>query len=72
MRKSLAEQVQSGKISLLERNQQMSKLHAKLLAEEQTRTGPVIDAKNSTSAAQWRMSNADGCTSLGGNTENCY
>ena len=74
LRKSLAEQVQSGKISLLERNQQMSKLHSKLLAEEQTmlRTGPVTDAKTSVSAAQWRMANSDSCTSLGGNPENCY
>ena len=37
LRKSLAEQVQSGSISLLERNRQMTKFHAKLLAEEQGR-----------------------------------
>ena len=74
LRKSLAEQVQAGTISLLERNRQMSKLHAKLLAEEHTmlRAGPPTDAKTSVAAAQWRMSNSDGCTSLGGNTENCY
>jgi hypothetical protein len=74
LRKSLAEQVQAGKISLLERNRQMSKLHAKLLAEEHAmlRTAPPTDAKASASAAQWRMSNPDGCTSLGGNSENCY
>jgi hypothetical protein len=74
LRKSLAEQVQAGTISLLERNRQMSKLHAKLLAEEHAtlRSGPPTDAKASVSATQWRMSNLDGCTSLGGNTENCY
>ena len=74
LRKSLAEQVQAGTISLLERNRQMSKLHAKLLAEEHAmlRAGPPTDAKASVSAAQWRMSNSDGCTSLGGNSEYCY
>src|SRR6267378_3406296 len=35
LRKSLAEQVQNGSISLLERNRQMTKLHAAIVAEEQ-------------------------------------
>jgi len=34
MRKSLAEQVQSRKLSLLERNLQITKFHSKMLAEE--------------------------------------
>jgi hypothetical protein len=37
MRKSLAEQVQNGNLSLLERNQQITKFHSKMLTEEQSR-----------------------------------
>ena len=37
LRKSLAERVQRGKISLIERNRQMTKFHLKMLAEEQCR-----------------------------------
>ena len=37
LRKSLAERVQRGKISLIERNRQMTKFHLKMLAEEQGR-----------------------------------
>ena len=103
LRKSLAEQVQSGGISLLERNRQMTKFHAKLLAEEQERLrarsaetrlassesaageqakesaeAKPVEAKPAEAVAvplavrQWRLSNPDGCTSLGGNTANCY
>jgi DNA replication initiation complex subunit (GINS family) len=36
LRKSLAEQVQGGKISLLERNLQIQKLHSKIVDEEQS------------------------------------
>src|SRR5258708_1114563 len=100
LRKSLAEQVQSGSISLLERNRQMNKFHVKILMEEQGRLqARAADAKSgdAKSAAaepaeaepaeakpaetkpaeavsaplavrQWRVSNPDGCTSLGGNT----
>jgi hypothetical protein len=74
LRKSLAAQVQSGNISLLERNRQMTKFHAKILAEEQGRLqekpNEVVNA--SLAARQWRVSNPEGCTSLGGNTANCY
>jgi hypothetical protein len=114
LRKSLAEQVQSGSISLLERNRQVTKFHAKILAEEQGRlqaraadaksaaaksaaadpaaaesaearpaeakpaeakpvdTKPAETVNASLAARQWRLSNPDGCTSLGGNTANCY
>lgn len=99
LRKSLAEQVQSGSISLLERNRQMTKFHVKILMEEQGRLqARAADAKSadaksaaaepaeakpaegkpaetvnaSLAARQWRLSNPDGCTSLGGNTANCY
>jgi hypothetical protein len=74
LRKSLAEQVQSGSISLLERNRQMAKFHAKMLAEEQGRlqAKPAEVVSASLAATQWRVSNPDGCTSLGGNTANCY
>ena len=34
MRKSLAEQLQNRNLSLLERNQQITKFHSKMLAEE--------------------------------------
>ena len=114
LRKSLAEQVQSGNISLLERNRQMTKFHAKLLAEEQGRlqaksaeaksaeaksaeaksaeaksteaesaeakpaeakpaeTKPAEAVNVPLATRQWRVSNPEGCTSLGGNTSNCY
>ena len=74
LRKSLAEQVQNGSISLLERNRQMTKLHASIVAEEQARLKEKPGPAGATSLAvtQWRLSNSDGCTSLGGNTANCY
>jgi outer membrane murein-binding lipoprotein Lpp len=75
LRKSLAEQVQTSKLSLLERNRQMSKFHSKMLAEEQSRllTNPSAVANVfSAAASQWRLSNPDSCTMLGGNTANCY
>jgi hypothetical protein len=75
LRKSLAEQVQTRNLSLLERNRQITKLHSKMLAEEQSRllanpsgTAMVFPA----AVTQWRMSNPESCTMLGGNTANCY
>jgi hypothetical protein len=67
LRKSLAEQVQSGKVSLLERNDQIHKLHLKLLAEEQGRlqSAPPDATKTSLAATQWRLSNPEACTRLG-------
>jgi hypothetical protein len=75
LRKSLAEQVQTKNLSLLERNRQITKFHAKMLAEEQSRllANPSEAAKVfSAAVTQWRMSNPDSCTMLGGNTRNCY
>jgi hypothetical protein len=75
LRKSLAEQVQNGSISLLERNRQMTKLHAGLVAEQEARLREKpaeVPATTPLAATQWRLSNADGCTSLGGNTANCF
>ena len=74
LRKSLAEQVQNGSISLLERNRQMTKLHAGIVAEEQARLKEKVSEVGATPLAltQWRLSNPDGCTSLGGNTANCF
>jgi hypothetical protein len=74
LRKSLAEQVQNGSISLLERNRQMTKLHANIVAEEEARLKekPTEVGAKSLAVTQWRLSNPDGCTSLGGNTANCY
>src|SRR5258706_5062925 len=74
MRKSLAEQVQSRSLPLLERNGEITKFHSKMLAEEQSRllANPTTDAKVSAAATQWRLSNPDGCATLGGNKANCY
>ena len=74
MRKSLAEQVQNRNLSLLERNQQINKFHSRMLAEEQSRllANPTTDAKVPAAATQWRLSNPDGCATLGGNKANCY
>jgi hypothetical protein len=74
IRKSLAEQVQAKNLSLLDRNLQITKFHAKMLAEEQKRlqANPTADAKVSAAATQWRLSNPDGCATLGGNKANCY
>jgi hypothetical protein len=73
LRKSLAEQVQNGSISLLERNRQMTKFHAGIVAEEQARLKEKPGEVGATLAVtQWRLANPDGCTSLGGNTANCY
>ena len=73
LRKSLAEQVQNGSISLLERNRQMTKFHAGIIIEEQSRLKEKpTEVAASSAASQWRLSNQDGCTSLGGNSANCY
>lgn len=74
LRKSLAAQVQNGSMTLLERNLQMTKFHTGLLVEEQTRLKekPPEAAPAALAATQWRLSNSDGCTSLGGNTANCF
>ena len=74
LRKSLAEQVQNGSVSLLERNRQMTKFHAGIVAEEQARLKekPAETGATSLAVTQWRLSNPDGCMSLGGNTANCY
>jgi len=74
LRKSLAEQVHNGSVSLLERNRQMTKCHAGIVAEEQARLKekPAEAGTASLAVTQWRLSNSDGCMSLGGNTPNCY
>jgi hypothetical protein len=73
-RKMLAEQVQKGSISLLERNGQMTKFHAGLVGEEQARMKekPEEVAAPPLAVRQWRLSNPAGCMSLGGNTSECY
>jgi hypothetical protein len=74
LRKSLAAQVQAGSLSLIERNRQFTKFHSRMLAEEQSRllANPGGSTTSSAAATQWRLSNPEGCTSLGGNTQNCY
>lgn len=74
LRKSLAEQVENRKLSLIDRNRQIAQFHSRLLAEEQGRllANPSAQMKVSVAARQWRSSNSDSCTTLGGNTANCY
>lgn len=75
LRKSLADQIQSGRASLLERNAQMVKSHAAIVREEAGRLKamtPEVRPKTSAAAAEWRASNPEGCTGLGGNTANCF
>src|SRR5260370_41167266 len=74
LRKSLAEQVQSRNLSLLERNRQITKFHSKMLAEEQSRllANPTADAKVSAAATQWRLSNPRSLATLAGNQPKCY
>ena len=45
-----------------------------MLAEEQSRllANPEGSTTSLAAAMQWRLSNPEGCTSLGGNTQNCY
>ena len=75
MRKSLCRAGPKQELSLLERNQQINKFHSRMLAEEQSRllANPTTDAKVPAAATQWRLSNPDGCATLGGgNKANCY
>jgi hypothetical protein len=74
MRKSLAEQVQARKISLIDRISQMAELHSKMLKEEQSRVqaNPSVPAQETSAAALWRASNPASCAKLGGNTQYCY
>ena len=74
LRKSLAEQVQAGKISLLERNIQLQKLHANVVEQEQERLKAAGKAEipKEVAVTQWRLSNPESCTKLGGNSANCF
>ncbi|MFB6421140.1 MULTISPECIES: hypothetical protein [Bradyrhizobium] len=74
LRKSLAEQVRTGTMSLLERNAQLSKLHKALIAEEEARLSAAPEArpKSPRAVIEWRASNPDACGGLGGNTANCF
>ena len=74
LRKSLAEQVQAGKLSLIDRIRQVTDFHLKMLAEEQRRIQaiPGARAQETAAAAQWRASNPTSCAKLGGSTPLCY
>ena len=74
MRKSLAEQVQNNKVSLLDRLVQITEFHKRMLAEEQSRVSAnsSVPAQESAAAALWRISNPASCAKLGGNTQHCY
>ena len=74
MRRSLAEQVQARKISLIDRMAQMAEFHKKMLAEEHRRieTNPSVPLQETAAAAQWRGSNPASCAKLGGNIQFCY
>ena len=72
-RLALAEKVQAGKMTIIERNQQFSQFHSQIIAEEQRRmlANRSVNAQESAAAAQWRASNPVSCTKIG-NTVNCY
>lgn len=75
IRKALAGQVQSGSVSLLERNRQIAKAHQAIVAEEadRLRTAPSEERPVSPIAVtEWRASNPDACAGLGGNSAICY
>jgi len=74
MRKSLAEQIQARKISLIDRIRQMTELHSKMLKEEQSRVqaNPSVPAQETPAASFWRASNPASCATPGGNTQYCY
>ena len=75
MRKSLAEQVQARKMSLIDRMGQIAEFHKKMLAEEQSRVqanNPSVPAQETAAAALWRTSNPTSCAKLGGNSQYCY
>jgi hypothetical protein len=75
LRKALAAQVEAGKVSLLERNDQIAKAHMAVVAEETERlksTPPEEQGSSPTSVVQWRASNSNACAGLGGNSPSCY
>ncbi|UVO39395.1 hypothetical protein KUL72_14080 [Bradyrhizobium arachidis] len=75
LRKMIAVQVEAGKVSLLERNDQIAKAHMAIVAEEAERLKAVpADGQGAspTSVVQWRASNSNACAGLGGNSPNCY
>ncbi|WP_128971308.1 hypothetical protein [Bradyrhizobium tropiciagri] len=74
LRKALAEQVQARTISLLERNVQIQKLHSQLLDEERSRlpAKPAEASEPPAAVTQWRQSNGESCSRLGGDSGSCY
>ncbi|MBR0712170.1 hypothetical protein [Bradyrhizobium liaoningense] len=76
LRKALAVQVAAGKVSLLERNDQIAKAHRAIVAEEAERLRGAPSeggqGRGPLAVVQWRASNSDACARLGGNSQNCY
>lgn len=75
LRKALAVQVQAGKVSLLERNDQIAKAHMAIVSEEAERLKAAPSdgqGKGPIAVVQWRGSNSNACAGLGGNSPNCY
>ncbi|WP_194463178.1 hypothetical protein [Bradyrhizobium sp. CCBAU 53340] len=75
LRKTLAVQVEAGKVSLLERNDQIAKAHMAIVAEEAERLKASRSEEQGNSPAavvQWRVSNSNACAGLGGNSPNCF
>ncbi|MBR0786904.1 hypothetical protein [Bradyrhizobium iriomotense] len=75
LRKALAVQVSAGKVSLLERNDQIAKAHRAIMAEEAEMLGAARSegqGRSPSAVVQWRASNSDACARLGGNSPNCY
>ncbi|MDN5005277.1 hypothetical protein ACFQZO_30935 [Bradyrhizobium sp. GCM10027634] len=75
LRKTLAVQIEAGKVSLLERNDQIAKAHMAIVAEEAERLKASRSEEQGNSPAavvQWRVSNSNACAGLGGNSPNCF
>lgn len=72
-RLGLAEKVQTGKMTPIERDVQFSHLHSQLVAEEQRRNlaSRSVSASESAAAAAWQASAPVSCTKIG-NTVNCF
>jgi hypothetical protein len=53
----------TGRISLLERNIQLHKLHASIMVQEQERlaANPSTEISKETAVTQWRFSNPESC-----------
>jgi len=72
-RSAIAEQVDTGKMTLAQGDLEFSRVHSNLVAEEQRRalSGRAVSAQESAAAAAWRASNPVTCT-RSGNSTTCF